>query len=1410
MEVSQAANSNPLGLSLDFMFGRGYLWAQRQRLSDWIALESLRMEIPDLKFPFDARTGLDRFRHTRCLVREVEFAISEVGLGDLLSEAASQLDGFQDLQVRFLEDAAHISLRVRAFGANTHISFRAALIPPEPARADEIHLSLYDYRAYGPLPYPARLLAFELMTSLLNTPTLRAPGRGHSFTVGIAGDILSFRPLKLLFLHIFPRVGWKLPNLSNITLESARIRPGVLTIRGVSHDDLMPKSRPGAGYHLAATLEGARALAAYEAKDLFAHADQALFDGQIRQALNMLASYRDIYGLHPELVSRLLGCLVADPSPSNLAEAESICRELGADDARDLQALYARPMIALANARGEEVAQAFEKLSAELRARSETADWILCELAAAAYLRAQAPEAAASRLREVLKVAPRNRVALEELGALYERLGENSGLEETLKRLTGVYTDRDTLKTTYLTLARHLMNRSGDLGEARMYLEKVLRLDPSELEALNTLGESYVLGGEPLRALKAFGSAARAAESNALERQASRLHFRVAELWFTELQDPSQALLSCRRALSLAPLEGRELADIQERARLLRFAAELCEARSRHDESVEYWTELLTLLERSRELAHGGAASPAFGTEEDAGLEMRIFDELVEANEHLARLYETRERPHAAASHWRRVLELAPSSGVALEHLEDYLRQAGRPEQLIELYNDLLRGAESAARAVALHEKLAEIYVGLGLVDDAQQAFRLALDADPIAVRPRQALIGLLRENGRFETLRDALNSLLVRMRDRDVRWELLVELGDVLERNLAQPAAAARAYVEAMQLKPSERIALEGACRVLEALVAQSGPSARAPVGTQELGKLLEHMLIRMAEIAPSAAQQREALIKLALLCEERGDAAAGAEARNRAQALVASSEGETDFVNVDSRLDAMLLGDGDDGDAIDDLPEEDDEAASPSAEHLDPAAGLETFRDKFQAMLKRPANLPERATLDPDSALGRVIGASAHPAGQQAAAQQDGAPPAVDAPMAALERARQVGNPEAIVACLKTVLDDDATDIVFFEGQRLGLERELGELLYYELEDAEAALPYLEAVHRAEPEGAGGAASVVNALESIYEEQGRLGARVKLLEARLKAAETAEMDLTYRLLLAQLVWDRGADAAAARGWLGGVIERDRQNEAAHRLLAEIASAEGDFERAATHMKTVLVVAGGGLDAVEVERELADMLLNRLGDPARARPHYESVLTAAPGDSLALEGIKQCQAAADDWAGYVASLGRELGLLTGKPGGLSLVQMTEVKADQVPSVLRVAASQIISDAAQIVEHDLGELEQARRLWGLAFELWPEHVEALERRIELDRGLQANDDLAGDLEAYSAMLLDPRARFEALIECAKLHAEVLGNVDAARPLYAEAIAMVHDEENPPDGFDEARRALKSLQPGDDR
>jgi tetratricopeptide (TPR) repeat protein len=497
---------------------------------------------------------------------------------------------------------------------------------------------------------------------------------------------------------------------------------------------------------------------------------------------------------------------------------------------------------------------------------------------------------------------------------------------------------------------------------------------------------------------------------------------------------------------------------------------------------------------------------------------------------------------------------------------------------------------------------------------------------------------------------------------------------------------------------------------------------------------------------------------------------------------------------VDVDLRLDELL-------DGMDEVTSPIETAAE--TPRRDPLVDVDekkltNFRKKYQALFK------ERSERERQEKEAREREAETTPAPQSEAVPGTD----VEALRAQVAEARSMDDPLLLCEALAELVEKHFDASIGFEldhAELMRLSLELGELYYYDLEEPQAALEHLERVRDEDPGGLGAKSSLLTTLEAIYEESGEVESRVRILQARLDSADTEEMATTYRLLLAQLVWDEREDAEAARGWLDEVLEADPRHESAHRLLAQMAREEGDFEAAARHLKTVLQVAGGGLDAVELERELAHLLLDELQRPKDAQKHFEQVLDAAPGDAMALEGVKQCQAALGDWHGYVSSLGHELGLLIGKPDGLSPREMAGLSANDISPAVRVPASQIVADAAHIAEEDLQDQNLAWGLWGMAFSLWPEHVEALERRIALDRVLDKSTKLADDLESYAELLLDPYGRFEALVEAATLHAEQLGRPDLARPLFAEAIAVVQDQDEPPEGLDAARRSLRALQ-----
>lgn len=410
--------------------------------------------------------------------------------------------------------------------------------------------------------------------------------------------------------------------------------------------------------------------------------------------------------------------------------------------------------------------------------------------------------------------------------------------------------------------------------------------------------------------------------------------------------------------------------------------------------------------------------------------------------------------------------------------------------------------------------------------------------------------------------------------------------------------------------------------------------------------------------------------------------------------------------------------------------VDEDDDEEPAREAEDE-----LEEFRGLLEQSVRRPPPMPDLGTLPADSALGRVLQRRHAPA--PAPPHRSEPEPLHERPVppdlmleeleAALSRARKADDLDATAAALTALL----------EGAQLAHERradlayELAELLYYELEDSDGALPWLLELREIDPSGYGARPAVLNAIEAIYEERGSIDGQLEILKARLEQAGNDDMRDTYRLLIAQLEWEERGDPDAARKWLDAVLARDDRHEGARRLLAEIAEDAREWDKAAEHLKIALSVAGDGLDSVELEKRLALIYLDRLARPQDALRHLQNVQVAAPQDAGVMDSVRRCHAALGDWPAYVGSLRSELALLLGPgaPSGDAPDWFDAIDPAAVPAPLRIPASHVLADIARALQDELGHLPQARRLWQIVVELWPDHLEAIERRIDLDRKL---------------------------------------------------------------------------------
>lgn len=940
------------------------------------------------------------------------------------------------------------------------------------------------------------------------------------------------------------------------------------------------------------------------------------------------------------------------------------------------------------------------------------------------------------------------------------------------------------------------------------------------------------------------------------------------------LEHPSEALLSTRRSLELlARVKEHTPEFMAQRLDTLEYMAQLSESRDRVEEALACWIDLADLLEAQLDArptkaaaASGWSAPVASLVKEQTPQVDDLTRRLIQAHEHLGELYTRTQNEDAAASHWRRVLELDPDAVVATTRLEQDLQQRGRPEQLIAFYRERMAQTRQQAHRVDLALNLARVYEQLGMIEEAQLNLQEALRLDPERAQARAQLIDVLRGDGRYETLRKALQTLLLRLRDRTARADVLMVLAPMLLEQLDEPRQSARHYFEALDLVPGSVEALKGVRVALQDIIHADGVSAPAPVGEGSVGELQERVLLKLIDVESDATAQMQMLDEVAVLATHRQDAPAADEARRRIDLI----QGQLDASpkNMGQRLDALLSVKTQPKDpkarfgqayikeppvarlpeaplvtdqeleeaALSDIPalpnDVQDQTTSPGDV---PELNVENFRGKLQRALRDSGKISENAPwaslLNRDATpqpTSPIKGPRPEPEGDDLEAEDTQQADAVApwdvvtrtgalslgnvlddawdamAQTVSIDAARQADDPQELANQIEALLRRGPLDRhpSLERAQYLALAREVGEVLYYDLEQSEKARNYLEMVRDHDADGLGQTSSLLNALESIYEESGLVDNRLNLLQERMQKSQNTDMATTYRLLIAQMLWDEREDFDGAVDHLQTILEDDPSHEAAHRLMAKMATERGQWKDAARHYERVLTERTGGLDEVELERELADIYLHQLGQPLKARKRYEGVLDASPADTQALEGIKQSQAMVSDWSGYLSSLGRELGLLVGEPQGVDLSARV-FALEEISPPLRTAASQIFADAASIAQEKLQDLPLAHTLWGASYEFWPEQIDALEARIHIGRE-HGMESLAEDLETYAALLLDPYAQFEALFEAAMCRVSSPDHEDDVRANLAEAIALVEGLEPAPDALEEARRMLQRL------
>ena len=542
----------------------------------------------------------------------------------------------------------------------------------------------------------------------------------------------------------------------------------------------------------------------------------------------------------------------------------------------------------------------------------------------------------------------------------------------------------------------------------------------------------------------------------------------------------------------------------------------------------------------------------------------------------LAGIYaELARRPELAEKHFERLFELNPSHTAAAHYLIERYQAENRPEALLRVLEGRLVALEAArdgdrdekqSERTALRVKIARVRESqLDDVEGAISALEVALgDAGPSSLVAEPLANCYLRAGyalDLIELCRDAAGGA----QEGEERANWLVRLGDAfLGRDLARDAA--EAYRQALTNRPDDR-AVQASLREIYRQHGEAEPLAR----------LLEAELTHLA--GPDEVPVRLELAALLADELERPDDAL-LHARRVLQLEPHHPAAFERAMALSERLGLHAA----------------------ALELLDARIEGARTRGERVALLTQRGHLLEDPLEQPDKAADDYrLALELDPAQRSAR----------EALCALLERRERW--PE-LLDCMEVLVREAPADA---RAERLKRAADIA----WEHVSAEAAIPWLERLRRAQPDDPGAVARIAVA----HRRAGRLEAQLRALEEQAALVADPEQRKALQLERAALLETERRAPGRALAVLDAALETlpgDRELlQHVERLQRQLGLHE---QRAAT---LEALVASAGPDEIELHRQLAELCDGQLGETERAVRHWEIALGRVPeGSSTRIE----------------------------------------------------------------------------------------------------------------------------------------------------------------------------------------
>ncbi|MFT3922722.1 MAG: tetratricopeptide repeat protein [Myxococcales bacterium] len=1131
--------------------------------------------------------------------------------------------------------------------------------------------------------------------------------------------------------------------------------------------------------------------------------------GRQERVAEVYELYLDEVGIEDETGIRLAvsAAQIRDQFGRNLERSSALYQKALAVDPTALSVADALEDVLLRRRASEDL-RAFYRAQADVAGDDKRRVACLHKLAKVLELELRESDVAIRVHQELLEVVAGDSVSVAALDRLLAETQAWSALAEHLQYQIDRASDSANAAQLKLRLAKLYEEHLDDVNLAIDTHEDVTRLEPNNREARGAL-ERFAARPELLRRVSEIleplyaqaGEWSRqiwlyeklvGIESDLAER--SRLYGEIARLHEAHGKSPREAMAAWRRTLVTDP------ADDHARSELERLAAELAD-----------WDALVQAFEEAIE----------------ATADNQVKASLLAA---VARTHdERRGDPRSSITAYERLIQYDSEDPAAFDQLEALLTMVGDWRGLVNLFKRKVERSYDSVERSELWRRAGSVLDELiGDVPQAIEAYRAALEETDDDVISLEALDGLFTRTEDFQALSDVLRRRSELGTSTEERLDVNLRLGRVLAEKLERTTEAIEAYVRVLDEEPTHMEAIRSLAKLYEE--ESSWPELldtlrrQLDVETATAERLALFFRIgqvhdeRQNEFDEAIEAYREALsldpahepsIKALLRIGEQSDQRPRVEEileptlrdHQRWDDLATLLARGVSSMSEPSEKQARLLrlaeiherGRNDQQAAFDTLCE----ALLSDADDENLAGEVERVAGALDAWGRTADVFARRAGSTSDVLIAQGLYRRVARIAEQ---QLNDVARAIEANERALERA---GDDETVLAdldrlYLATERFEDLADILerrVVQADNAGaveLLVRLGELRESRFEDPRGALSaYREVIDR-EPSDARAtgalerlllnpdlASEVVDVLDSVYRQSGKLDRVAELYETRIRQAGSQSERVSLLTDLASLFERELGDLGRAAQALRRAFEADPSD---HGLLDEIervATAAGSFDVLSGLVETA--TRGGDVSRMD-KRDLwmrgYTWYRERLGDTDRAEQSLRRALDMDPEYEPAHEQL--------------VSLLREGSRHRDLVEALSV--WAERDSDRGQAVLRLC------EAAAIAESGAGDRERAIACYERVLSMDSSALNALDELIRLQ---EAEGRLGKVAQLYDRRIdaeSDPSVRQTLRHRAAVLRADQLEDREGAIRLH---LANLDDEPNDAVSMDALERFYRS-------